>query len=77
VGTTFRPYLARFLPRGAPAAECVEQNFRFMAGDPGDINGLALAETAKEGEGNRLGRGARPAAKTPGREAARAPGPRQ
>ena len=43
-----------------------------MAVDLGQVNGAACAEEAKEGEGNRLGRGARPARKTPGRAAARA-----
>ena len=70
--TAYQPALARHLPRGAPASDHCEERFRFVGLDPGQVNGATCAEQAKRGEGNRLGRGARPAAKTPGRRAARA-----
>lgn len=68
----YLPLLVQFLPRGTPDRECCEAYIRAVGLDPGQVNGSACAEIAKEGEGNRLGRGARSAAKTPGREAVRA-----
>lgn len=73
IATARRPLLALFLPYGAPATDLREQRIRAVGLDPGqDPNGAATAEGAKEGEGNRLHRGARPAGKAAGREAARA-----